>query len=277
VIHHSVTVTGAGAGAGTGTGFEPDVVLLHGVGLDHTMWHRCTPELAAHRRVTSVDLRGHGASPPAHPGITLDELAADVVEVLDEMAAHRAGHRVHLVGFSLGALVAEYIAARHPERVATLSAVSGVALRTPQEREAVVRRLEAARADLTVTVDAAVERWFDEAWQHREPHLVKDIRSTLLANDPASYLACYTVFASGDQQVGPLLGRITAPTLAITGGDDPGSTPAMSRRLAEAVPDARVEIVAGARHLLPLERPRELTTALTEHFERAELFGRTTA
>ncbi|WP_246113339.1 alpha/beta fold hydrolase [Streptomyces montanus] len=252
MIHHSVTGTG------------PDVVLLHGVGLDHRMWQRCVPELPAGHRVIWVDLRGHGASPPADPGTSLGDLADDVAEVLDHISAHR----VHLVGFSLGALVAAHLAAHHPSRIATLSLVSSVAPRTPQERAAVVRRLEAARTDPAVTADGAVERWFSPEWRLREPDLVTEIRSTLLANDHASYLACYTAFATGDEEVGPLLGRITAPVMAITGSEDPGSTPAMSRRLASALPDARVRIVAGARHLLPLERPRELAAALTEHFER---------
>ncbi|WP_246204523.1 alpha/beta fold hydrolase [Streptomyces tailanensis] len=252
MLHHSVTGTG------------PDVVLLHGVGLDHTMWRRLLPELTTGHRVITVDLRGHGASPPAYAGTSLADLAADVVEVLDHLGASR----VHLVGFSLGALVAGYLAAHHPARVATLSLVSSVAQRTPQEREAVERRLEAARSDPAVTADGAVERWFSPEWRQRDPDLATEIRGMLLANDHPSYLACYTVFATGDEEVAPLLGRITAPALAITGGDDPGSTPAMSHRLASAVPGARVRIVAGARHLLPLERPRELAAALTEHFER---------
>lgn len=251
MIHHSVTGTG------------PDVVLLHGVGLDHRMWQRCVPELTAGHRVIRVDLRGHGASPPAHPGTSLADLADDVVEALDDIGAER----VHLVGFSLGALVAAHLAAHHPSRIATLSLVSSVAQRTPRERAAVVRRLEAARGDPAVTTDAAVDRWFGPEWRQAEPDLVKEIRNTLLANDPTSYLACYTVFATGDEEVGQLLGRITAPTLAITGSEDPGSTPDMSRRLASAVPDAWVRIVEGARHLLPLERPHALSAALTEHFE----------
>ncbi|RAJ56602.1 3-oxoadipate enol-lactonase [Streptomyces sp. Amel2xB2] len=252
MLHHTVEGTG------------PDVVLLHGVGLDHRMWRRCVPELAAQHRVTAVDLRGHGASPAALPGTRLDDLAADVVDVLDHVGARR----VHLVGFSLGALVAGHLAARHPSRVATVSLVSSVALRTEEEREAVLRRLEAARADPAATAEAAVERWFGTEWRRREPELAEEIRQTLLANDHASYLACYAVFATGDAEVGPLLEHITAPALAVTGGEDPGSTPEMSRRLAAAVPDASVRIVPGARHLLPLERPRELTAALTDHFER---------
>ena len=128
MLSHSV------AGAG------PDVVLLHGVGLDHTMWDRCLPALVEEHRVTTVDLRGHGASGPASPGTSLGDLADDVLEVIDAVGAAR----VHLVGFSLGALVAAYLAEHHRDRVATLSLVSSVALRTPEEREAVRRRLEAA-------------------------------------------------------------------------------------------------------------------------------------
>jgi pimeloyl-ACP methyl ester carboxylesterase len=246
------------------TGRGPDVVLLHGVGLDRTLWDRCAPGLAEAYRVTTVDLRGHGRSGPAAAGTTLPELAADVVELLDELGAER----VHLVGFSLGALVAQYVAATAPERVATLALVSSVALRTPEEREAVRRRLQAATEDLEATVEAAVDRWFDADWRAREPELVAAVRGTMLANDPSSYRACYAVFAEGDAETGPVLRRITAPTLAITGSDDPGSTPDMSYRLADAIGDAHAEVVVGARHLLPLERPRELNEALVKHFER---------
>ncbi len=246
------------------SGVGPDVILLHGVGLDHSLWDSCLPALTSDHRVTTVDLRGHGSSGPAAPGTSLQDLASDVLEVLDAVGAARA----HVVGFSLGALVAAYLAEHHPDRVATLALVSSVALRTPEEQEAVGRRLEAAAADLPRTVDAAVDRWFDADWRQREPGLVADVRRTMLANDPESYLACYRVFAHGDQEVGPLLGSITAPTLAITGGEDPGSTPEMTYRLAEAIPDAEAVVVDGARHLLPLERPQELTAALIKHAER---------
>ena len=258
MLHHTV--------AGEG----PDVVLLHGVGLDHAMWDRCLPLLVESHRVTTLDLRGHGASGPASAGTTLADLAGDVLETLRSVETRRSVEPVETPhhGFSRGALVAAYLAGPHPDRVATLSLVSSVAQRTPDEAEAVRRRLETARADLRTTVDAAVDRWFDDDWRQREPELVAEVRRTMLANDPDSYLACYSVFAVGDQQVGPLLGDITAPTLAITGSDDPGSTPDMSQRLAAAVPDGQAVIVEGARHLLPLERPGELAAALTKHFER---------
>lgn len=237
-------------------GDGPGVVLLHGVGLDRTMWARCLPALAARHRVTLVDLRGHGESPRAAAGVSLEELAADVAALLEGPT--------HLVGFSLGALIAQQLALVKPELTASLALVSSVAGRSHEEREAVARRRERAREDFAGSARAAVERWFSAEWQARDPELARSVLSTLLGIDPTSYLACYDVFATADAELWPALPQITAPTLAITGADDPGSTPEMSRRLAEQIPGARALIVPEARHLLPLEQPEQLAQAILQ-------------
>ena len=85
-----------------------------------------------------------------------------------------------------------------------------------------------------------------------------------------SYLYAYTVFVRGDREIGPELGAITVPALAITGELDPGSTPDMSRRLATAIPDCRVQIVAGTRHMMPVEDTPALATAITEFIVESE-------
>ncbi|MGW7514466.1 alpha/beta fold hydrolase [Streptomyces sp. NPDC054796] len=233
------------------------LVLLHGVGLDRHMWERILPALAARHRVRAVDLRGHGASPAAAPGLTLADMARDVLALTDRPA--------HLVGFSLGALVATEAALLAPRSVASLTVVSSVARRSAEERESVLRRLDAAREDFTASADAALGRWFAPPWRAREPRLAERVRETLLGQDRASYLACYEVFAHADAELWPRLGGIGAPTLAVTGSEDPGSTPRMTRRLAEAVPGARYAFVAGARHLLPLEAPETLSNEIIRH------------
>ena len=183
--------------------------------------------------MTTVDLRGHGASGPAAPGTSLGDLADDVLGGR-RRRRRRAG-------------APRRVLARRPRRRAPRRSPPGPGRDAlpGEQRRASARRRSARRSGCawrprgptsTATVDAAVERWFDDAWRQREPDLVADVRRTMLANDPTSYLACYTVFAVGDQEVGPLLGDITAPTLAITGSDDPGSTPDMSHRLAAADP-----------------------------------------
>jgi pimeloyl-ACP methyl ester carboxylesterase len=242
-------------------GAGPDLVLLHGVGLDRSMWERCLPALSKRHRVTLVDLRGHGTSPPAAPGVSLRELATDVAALLHGPT--------HLVGFSLGALVVQQLALDQPELTASLTLVSSVAGRSTEERTAVLRRRERARENFAASAQAAVERWFTPEWRAREPELTQSVLTTLLNNDHTSYLACYDVFATADAELWPRLTDITAPTLAVTGADDPGSTPAMSRRLADRVPGGHALIVPGTRHLLPLERPKGLTNAVLNHTSSA--------
>lgn len=232
---------------------SPTMVLLHGVGLDRTMWEPAAALLAERFEVLALDLPGHGSRPPAPAGTTLAGLALGVAEDIPAGA--------HIVGFSLGALVAQFLAAQRPELVATLTSVSSVCRRTPAEREAVLGRLRTAEVDFAASAAESIERWY--AGTDVSQEWVRRTEATLLANDIDSFLACYRVFATGDEVVGDLLGQITAPSLAVTGADDPGSTPAMTHRLAEAIPDCRAVAVPDARHMLPVQRPRMFADCLT--------------
>jgi pimeloyl-ACP methyl ester carboxylesterase len=234
-------------------------VLLHGVGLDHTVWESVTALLR--RRFTSAtiiapDLPGHGARPPAPDGVTLTDLADGVTADIPPGS--------HLVGFSLGALVAQHLAVHRPDLVASLTSVSSVCRRTQEERAAVLARLDTAAADVAASSAASLHRWYDGTDVSAEQ--VRATEATLLANDPASFVNCYRVFATADAEIGPQLGRISVPALAVTGELDPGSTPEMTRRLAAAVPGCEAVVIPGARHMLPVQCPRELTDCFTSFF-----------
>jgi (E)-2-((N-methylformamido)methylene)succinate hydrolase len=229
------------------------VVLLHGVGLDHTVWQPVQALLPDGVEAVMPDLPGHGSRPPVTAGITLADLADGVAAEIPPGS--------HLVGFSLGALVAQHLAAHRPELVATLTSVSSVCKRTADERAAVLGRLDTAAKDFAASAEASLRRWFDGT--DVSPEQVRLTRATLLANDPASFLHCYRIFATADADIAADLSRIGAPALAVTGECDPGSTPEMTRRLAESIPDCRAVVVPGARHMLPVERPRELVDHLS--------------
>ncbi|MGY1620746.1 alpha/beta fold hydrolase [Geodermatophilus sp. SYSU D00965] len=241
---------------------KPTMVLLHGVGLDSTMWAPVTALLPDDVEVLALDLPGHGRRRPAPDGVTLADLAEDVAASVPPGA--------HLVGFSLGALVAQHLARHRPDLVATLTSVSSVCRRTEAERSAVLGRLATAAADFPASVAASLQRWY--AGTGVDPETVRRTEATLLANDVASYLNCYRVFATADAEIAPELPRIAVPALAVTGECDPGSTPEMTSRLAEAIPDCRAVVVPGARHMLPVERPQDLVTCLTTFIgERAHV------
>jgi len=236
------------------------IVLLHGVGLDSSMWNLFRAELSrlTDREVVALDLPGHGGQPPLTEAVGLADLASDV--------GARLPGRAHLVGFSLGALIAQHLARYRPELVASLTSVSSVCLRTPQEASSVAARLQNASTDFQGSVEASLERWFP-AEAGTDTAAIAQVRSTLLANDPESYLHAYRVFATADSGIGAELGGITVPSLAVTGDLDPGSTPDMTRRLGEAIPGARTVVVPETRHMLPVERPAELAHIITEFIE----------
>jgi pimeloyl-ACP methyl ester carboxylesterase len=127
-----------------------------------------------------------------------------------------------------------------------------------------------ARTSSFVAVDAAIQRWMEPRWRDAEPGLADELRRTLLDNNRESYLAAYRVFATADAELWPRISRITAPTLAITGGDDPGSTPEMTRQLGHRIPGARFEIIESVRHLLPLAEPERLADAILAHTKDAD-------
>jgi (E)-2-((N-methylformamido)methylene)succinate hydrolase len=236
------------------------IVLLHGVGLDSSMWDLFRAELGrlTDREIVALDLPGHGARPPLTEAVSLADLANDV--------AVRLPGRAHLVGFSLGALIAQHLARHHPELVASLASVSSVCLRTPQEAASVAARLENADTDFADSVEASIRRWFP-AEAGTDTATIARVRSTLLANDRRSYLHAYRVFATSDAEIGAELGGISVPSLAVTGDLDPGSTPEMTRRLGEAIPGSHTAVVPAARHMLPVERPAELARIITEFIE----------
>ncbi|MET3812527.1 pimeloyl-ACP methyl ester carboxylesterase [Arthrobacter sp. UYEF3] len=218
------------------------------------MWGPLREFLEPDYDVQIIELLGHGHRPNAPEGVTLAQLAADVADQLEP--------GTHLVGFSLGALVAQHLARFRPDLVASLVSVGSVCARTSEEHAAVMTRLAAAGSDFPATVEASIRRWYPEGTPVPADR-IESTREVLLGNDPQSFLACYRVFATADAEIGPELALITVPSHAVTGEFDPGSTPEMSARLAAAIPGCTYSVVSGTRHMMPVERPQELAHTLT--------------
>ncbi|GAA1176110.1 alpha/beta fold hydrolase [Nesterenkonia xinjiangensis] len=231
------------------------IVLLHGVGLDSSIWRDLEEAITAGscRTVTAIDLPGHGSQPPLGGSVTLDDLVDDV--------AARVPDRMHMVGFSVGALIAARLVRRDPGRAATLTCVSSVYDRSPEQVSAVGERLHHAARDFPGSVEASLQRWFPTGTPVSSDR-VEDVRRVLLANDVSSYLRVYEVFATADKQIIQDVPQLEVPVLAVTGSEDSGSTPEMSRRLADAAEDGRAVVVEGIRHMLPLEHPEHLAETL---------------
>ncbi len=231
-------------------------VMIHGVGLDHTMWHPLEARLD--RPTITYDLLGHGDAPPLPAGSD--------ISVLVEQLAPLVSQPVDLIGFSLGALIAQSFALTHPALVRRMVLISGVFNRSASERSAILKRVDDVRdGGYLINVAQAIDRWFSPTFSAACPTLRDAVVQRMLTNDVDSYANAYQVFAQADENLASRVHALACPTLVVTGELDTRSTPAMATTLAETLPNGRARIIPGIGHLAPLEAPTHLG-ALIEHF-----------
>jgi 3-oxoadipate enol-lactonase len=237
----------------------PVVVLSNSLGATRGMWDPQVPPLAERYRVVAYDARGHGESPaPAGP-YSLDDLVDDLVALLDEVGAPRA----HVVGLSLGGMTAMRLAAREPDRVDRLAVLCTSAKTEPQ---GFLDRAAAARAGGTAPLaPTVVSRWLTPGYAAEHPDLVARLEGMIAAADDEGYAACAEVVAGIDLRED--LGRITAPTLVVSGAEDQALPPDHQRLIADGIAGAELVTVGPAAHLANLERTLEVTGALLAHLD----------
>ncbi|HVC15778.1 MAG TPA: alpha/beta fold hydrolase [Rhodanobacter sp.] len=241
-------------------GDGPAVMLIHGVGADAASWDEIAAALTAEFRVLRLDLRGHGRSGHIEGSLSLDDFVQDVIDVLDAAQVTAS----HVVGFSLGGMIAQGIALQHADRVNRLILLSAVAGRTEEERARVQVRLGILREQgIAAITGAAQERWFTAAFIAQHPELVQRRMQQLQQNHAPSYAAAYTVFSTSD--LGDRLHAIRAPTLVATGEHDIGSNTRMARFMQAQIPGSSLEILPGLRHSILVEAPA-LVTRLVRDF-----------
>lgn len=239
-----------------GSGFP--VLLVMGLGYGRWGWEPLVGPLAERYRVVWYDNRGIGESDrPAGP-YTAAQLAEDALQVLDERGIECA----HVVGTSLGGMVAQQLALAHPERIAKLALLcttAGGAEAYPMPEQTVRLFAEAP----TLPPEVALRRFVENAVSARGP-VVDELYARRLANppDPAGWQA--QAHAGTTYDGAARLGEIVQETLVLVGDEDNVIDWRNSQVLAERLPNARLQVFPGTGHLFFWERPDEVAAALTE-------------
>jgi 3-oxoadipate enol-lactonase len=233
-------------------------LLLHGIGASLALWDELAPLLAGRFRVVRCDLRGLGgsAAPPAPP-YSLGLWARDAKALLDQLAIPRA----MVVGHGFGAAVALEMALDFPMATRGVVAVCpligippAAAAGARQQMEATERQGMAAVAPLVqqqvAPTGTGAARAFDR------------LRPGLLTTQPASFAR--VVRAALQADLSERVGDVAKRTLVVAGQQDQLATLMLARELEETISGARIRVVPGAGHLLPLEAPRELADAIVD-------------
>ena len=201
----------------------------------------------------AMDLRGHGKSDLITGPLDAHDLARDAIQVLDEAGVAKC----RLVGFSLGGTVAQALTLDFPERVERLAVIGTVCGRTPEEKARALARVEFLKQHgVAAIAEANRERWFTDEFRNAHPDIVERRVAQVKACDPVSYLHAFTVFCTAD--FADRLHEIHVPTLVVTGEHDLAATPRMARLMGERIRESEAHVLAGLRHSLLIEAPKQV-------------------
>jgi len=256
-----VRIDGPSQSRGDSPGDGDTIVWLGSLGSDASMWDRQVEAFADDARCIRIELPGHGGA-PAEPGpYAISGLADRAVAVLDELDVSRA----HVVGLSIGGMIAMALGIHHPDRVRSLGLLCTSAYLPPQQgwvdRATTVRSQGAGAVAETV-----VGRWLTADHATAHPDEASAFVAMISGTEAEGYAACCE--AIGAMDLRPQLTGISAPTLVVSARDDPATPPDHGRLIADAIESSVFELIDGA-HLASHECAPVINALLARHFERA--------
>jgi len=236
---------------------EP-VLLLHGLGSSIRDWEWQVPLFAQQYRVITCDIRGHGRSSKPPGPYSISQFTADVVELLHQLQVDPA----HILGLSMGGMIAFQLAVDHPQLVKSMVIVnSGPELvpRTWKEHLGIWQRLLISRLMGPQKMGQVIsQRLFPEPQQ---TEMARTMATRWAENDKAAYLAATKALIGWS--VAKQLPQINCPTLVITADQD--YTPVSAKEAyVKQMPQARLRVIQNSRHATPIDQAELFNTAVLQ-------------
>ncbi len=237
------------------------IVFIHGVGLTKEIWE---PQINFFKdyNTLSYDLLGHGKTPLKKSKINFEDFTKQLTKLIKELNLEK----IHLVGFSLGALIARHFAAENSDKLMSLVLLSSIYKRTEDQSRVVKNRYEVAKMNKPASKHSALRRWFSEDFSKKNPDVYKKIYLILEKNKRLDFLKCYEIFVNyiDDDKI---LKKINVNTLIATGENDVGSTPEMSKNLSKIIQRSKFIEIKKGKHLCGVERADNVNMILKEFID----------
>ena len=239
---------------------EP-LLLLHGLGSSSDDWLLQIPTFSNRWRVIAPDLRGHGRTPLPDTTLTIEQMAADMAELLERLDARPA----HVLGLSMGGCVALALALARPDDVRSLILVNtGAAIRFSGRRY--LRGLTRVIALLVGGPPAMARVVARGLFPDPDQALLRQEAAARLSQvAPRAYLSAVRALLRFDAR--PRLAEIRCPTLVIAGAEDGTLGPQPTRYLADHIPGARLVIIPRSRHVTPIDQPEAFNRTVLNFLE----------
>ena len=238
------------------------IVFVHGVGLTYEIWQ---PQLDFFKNYStlSYDILGHGKSSLTKQNINFDDFSKQLIELIDELEIDK----IHLVGFSIGSLIARNFATKFNDRLQSLILLGSIYKRSEQQQKIVNERFNQAKKELKLSRQA-LKRWFTDKYLENNPDTYEKISSILSGNNMANFLRVYELFVKHKNDED--FKKIQTKTLVMTGEHDVGSTIEMSQQLNSIIKDSELKIIKGGKHLCGIECADEVNLTIKNFIEKYE-------
>ena len=224
------------------------IVFIHGVGLDSKMWG---PQINYFKDYSTItyDLLGHGKTPFKKEEIKMKDYIDQLLSLTELLGVNK----FHLVGFSLGSLIALNFAADFQKKLNSLTLIATTYKRTETQRKEVIDRVNLAKLNKPIS-QLALKRWFTDIYLKKNPKVYEKFIKILTKNteDQQNFIKAYELFAYYNDDI-EIIKKINTKTLIMTGSSDPGSTPEMSKKLSNDLNNSSYIEINNGKHLCSIE------------------------
>ena len=238
------------------------IVLIHGVGLSHEIWQ---PQLEYFKDYTtlSYDILGHGKTPLNIKNISFDNFSEQLLNLINELKFDK----VHLIGFSIGSLIARNFAIKHNDLLQSLTLLGSIYKRSEEQQKIINDRFALAKNNLKLS-RKALTRWFTDKYLEENPNTYEKISSILEKNNMENFLKVYELFVlhKNDEN----FQNIKVNTLIMTGENDMGSTVDMSKKLCEVINNSQLKVIKDGKHLCGIECADDVNLTIKNFIKKNE-------
>ena len=238
------------------------IVFIHGVGLTKEIWE---PQINFFKNYNTLtyDLLGHGKTPLNKPQPNFEDFSNQLFNLINELNFNK----IHLVGFSMGALIARHFSTKHDDRLNSLIIHASIYKRTKEQKRVVQNRFEVAKTNKPASKHTAIRRWLSENFIKKNPDVYKKIYSILEKNKRTDFLKCYKIFVNYIDD-DSMLKKINVNTLITTGENDVGSTPEMSKNLSKIIQGSKFIEIKGGKHLCSIECTNDVNITFKKFIDK---------
>ena len=236
------------------------IVFIHGVGLTHEIWQ---PQLDFFRDNTTIsyDILGHGKTPLNKSNINFDDFSEQLINLINELKFDK----IHLIGFSIGSLIARNFATKYNNRLKSLTLLCSIFKRSEQQQKIVVDRFNLAKKNFKLSRQA-LKRWFTDEYLKKNPETYEKISSILEKNNMENFLRVYKLFVFHKDD--EIFQNIKVNTLVMTGENDLGSTVDMSKKLSDVINNSQLKVIKNGKHLCGIECADDVNMVIKNFIEQ---------